>query len=304
MSDLERLMAFLARQPDLTGAPIAERRAAYDKAEKAFALPEGVTVAPSNPGGVASDLIKVRDAIDGRKILYLHGGGYAIGSTRSHRHLAAAIGVAARADVVLPDYRLAPEHAFPAAVDDALAVYRAILGGAAPDRLVVAGDSAGGGLTVATLLAARAAGHALPAAAVCLSPWVDLNCAPDSLVAQAAAGDPLVNLDDITLYARAYLGKTPVDNPLASPIFGDLGGLPPLLIHASASEALVSDSTRLAEAARKAGVDVTLELTDGTPHVWHWFWPRLDLARDSIKRIGAFLDRHLVHGDRGRQAVA
>jgi epsilon-lactone hydrolase len=304
MSDLERLMAFLARQPDLSGAPIAERRAAYDKAEKAFALPDGVTVEPSNLGGVAGDLIKVREAVAGRKLLYLHGGGYAIGSTRSHRHLAAAIAIAARADVVLPDYRLAPEHQFPAAVDDALAVYRTMLADTTPDRVVVAGDSAGGGLTVATLLAARTAGLALPAAAVCLSPWVDLDCWPNSPVAQAAAGDPLVNANDIAFYARAYLGDTPVDNPLASPIFGDLRGLPALLIHASASEALVSDSTRLAEAARKAGIDVTLELTDGTPHVWHWFWPRLDLARDAIKRIGTFLEQRLAPGDRAGQAVA
>lgn len=304
MSDLERLMAFLAQQPAMTDAPIAERRKAFDRAEKAFALPDGTTVQPAGPGGVGGDLIKVRDAVGGRRILYLHGGGYVVGSTRSHRHLAAAIGAAARADVILPDYRLAPEHPFPAAVDDALAVYRAMLAETPSAGMAIAGDSAGGGLTVATLLAARAAGLPLPAAAVCLSPWVDLACDPDSPVARAAAGDPLVNLNDISLYARAYLGGTPVDHPLASPVHADLRGLPALLIHASSTEALASDSTRLAEAARKAGVDVTLELTAGTPHVWHWFWPRLDLARDSIRRIGGFLDGRMDNGGGVRQAVA
>jgi phosphinothricin tripeptide acetyl hydrolase len=289
MSDLERLMAFLAQMP--VQESIIDRRKAYDRAEKAFPLPEGATVQASDDRG---ERIAVRDAIDGRRILYLHGGGYGIGSPRSHRHLAAAIGVAARADVLLPDYRLAPEHPFPAAVDDALAAYRTLLSETPAGRIAVAGDSAGGGLTVTTLLAARAAGLALPAAAVCLSPWVDLDFTPESPVAHAAATDPLVKYDEIAGYARAYLGATPATDPLASPVFGDLRGLPPLLIHAGASEALVSDATRLADAARQAGVDVTLELTDGTPHVWHWFWPRLDIARESIKRIGAFLEPRLA----------
>lgn len=289
MSDLERLMAFLAQLP--VEASITDRRKAYDRAEKAFPLPEGATLQAADARG---ERIAVRDAEKGRWLLYLHGGGYGIGSPRSHRHLAAAIGVAARANVLLPDYRLAPEHPFPAAVDDALAAYRTLLDETSADRIVVAGDSAGGGLTVSTVLAARAAGLALPGAAVCLSPWVDLNFTPDSPVARAAATDPLVRYEEIAAYARAYLGTSAATDPLASPIFADLRGLPPMLIHASASEALVSDATRLADAARQAGVDVTLELTDGTPHVWHWFWPRLDIARDSIKRIGAFVEPHLA----------
>ncbi|TXL75414.1 alpha/beta hydrolase [Vineibacter terrae] len=289
MSDLERLMAFLAQLP--VEASITDRRKAYDRAEKAFPLPEGATLQASD---ARDERIAVRDAEKGRWLLYLHGGGYGIGSPRSHRHLAAAIGVAARANVLLPDYRLAPEHPFPAAVDDALAAYRTLLGETSADRIVVAGDSAGGGLAVSTVLAAREAGLALPGAAVCLSPWVDLNFTPDSPVARAAAGDPLVRYDEIAAYARAYLGSSAATDPLASPIFADLHGLPPMLIHASVSEALVSDATRLAEAAQQAGVDVTLELTDGTPHVWHWFWPRLDIARASIKRIGAFVEPHLA----------
>jgi phosphinothricin tripeptide acetyl hydrolase len=288
----------------MSGASMVERRAAYDRAEQAFALPDGVAANPLTLGGVPGDLLTVRDAVGGRKILYLHGGGYAIGSSRSHRHLAAAIGVAAHADVALPDYRLAPEHPFPAAVDDALSVYRALLATTPADCIAVMGDSAGGGLVVATMLAARDAGLALPGAAVCLSPWVDLTCAPDSPVAKAAANDPLVQYRSIANYARAYLGDSPADLPLASPVFADLRGLPPLLIHASNDEALVSDATRLADAARKAGVNVTVDLTDGTPHVWHWFWPRLDLARESIRQIGLFVDRHLPGGTEATRAVA
>ena len=302
MSDLERLMAFLAQLP--TEATLEAKRKAYDRAEKAFPLPEGITVQPCSDGGVAGERIAVRDAVDGRRLLYLHGGGYGIGSPRSHRHLAAALGAAARAEVWLPDYRLAPEHRFPAAVDDALAVYRAMLSGSTPDRIAIAGDSAGGGLTVATMLAARAVGLTLPSAAVCLSPWVDLSLAPDSPVAHAAKTDPLVRYDEISTYAHAYLGDTRADDPLASPIFGDLEGLPPLLIHAGSTEALVSDATRLAEAARGAGVDVTVELGEGTPHVWHWFWPRLDLARDAIKKVGMFLDDHLAGGKAKQRATA
>jgi acetyl esterase/lipase len=154
------------------------------------------------------------------------------------------------------------------------------------------GDSAGGGLAVATVLAARQAGLALPGAVACLSPWVDLSSGPGSPVARAAGDDPLVKLDSLMGFARAYLGDTLGADPLASPVFADLRGLPALLIQASRSEALVSDAERLAAAAKSAGVDVTLELTDGTPHVWHWFWPRLDLAREAIGRIGAFMERH------------
>jgi epsilon-lactone hydrolase len=158
----------------------------------------------------------------------------------------------------------------------------------------VIGDSAGGGLAVATVVAARDRGLGLPHAMVCLSPWVDLTCAPDSPVARAAADDPLVKFDAITAYARAYLGTAAATEPLASPVFADLRGLPPLLIHAGRGEALASDATRLADTARRAGADVTLELMDGVPHVWHWFWPRLDLARDAIAQIGSFLEDRLA----------
>lgn len=286
-----RLMAKLWAQRAATPAPLAERRALYDGVEKVFRLPSGIEVSPWQHGEVRGELLRPAAADPARALLYLHGGGYGIGSPRSHRHLAAALAEKTGAAVLLPDYRLAPEHPFPAAVEDALAAYRWLLSHHAADRLAIAGDSAGGGLTVATALAARDAGLPLPAALVCLSPWVDLSC-PENDGSDGPIDDPLVDHAHIDAYAEAYLGGTPGDHPLASPLFADLKGLPPLLIQASACERLLPDSRRLAAAAERAGVAVTLELAQGVPHVWQWFWPQLELARGSIARIAAFLDRH------------
>lgn len=286
--DLTALMSFLRKQPSMSSATVAERRAAYDRAERAFALPVGTTIRLWERNGLIGELVEPEHPVDGRTILYLHGGGYVIGSPRSHRHLAAAIAIAASANVLLLDYRLAPEHPFPAAVDDAVAAYRLLLQDIGSQRLAVVGDSAGGGLTVATLVAALSAGDAMPAAAVCLSPWVDLTC--NTIAASAATiSDPLVKTEDIVAYASSYLGANPATHPLASPRFADLRGLPPMLIHASTSEMLASDSLGLADAARAAGVDVTLEMFEGVPHVWHWFWPRLEIAKAAIAQVGAFL---------------
>jgi monoterpene epsilon-lactone hydrolase len=172
MDELTALMSFLRKQPSLGVTSLAERRAAYDRAEKAFPLPAGMASSPWAADGLAGERIAAQDAASGRTVLYLHGGGYGIGSPRSHRHLAAAIAQAAHAEALLPDYRLAPEHPFPAALDDAVTAYRHVLKHTPAAQVAVVGDSAGGGLTIATLLAARDAGLAMPAAAVCLSPWV------------------------------------------------------------------------------------------------------------------------------------
>lgn len=290
MSELSELLDFLRKQPPAHTMPLAERRALYDRAETAFPLPDGVAAEPWREGGLEGDLIRVEGARPDRAILYLHGGGYAIGSHRSHRHLAAALGVAARADVLVPHYRLAPENPFPAALDDALAAHDWLRRERPDARICVMGDSAGGGLAAAVLISLRDRGGPQPAAGVCLSPWVDLDCASNAELKAAAAGDPMVDFTDISEYAGAYLGDTPAENPLASPIHADLGGLPPLLIQASRDEALRSDSERLAAKAEAAGVEVTLELSDELPHVWHWFWPRLEIARESIASIGSWLE--------------
>jgi epsilon-lactone hydrolase len=228
--------------------------------------------------------------VAGRVVLYLHGGGYVIGSPRSHRHLAAAIATAGQAAALLLDYRLAPEHPYPAAVDDAAAAYRWLLDqGIAPGQIVIAGDSAGGGLTVAALLALRDARLPQPAGGVCISPWVDLTCSGASYRTKAGA-DPIVQRTGVEEMARAYLGAAAPRTPLASPLFADLRGLPPpLLIHVGSDEVLLDDSTQLADRARAAGVDATLEVWDRMIHVWHWFLPMLDEAQDAVDGIGRFI---------------
>ncbi|MBL8673368.1 MAG: alpha/beta hydrolase, partial [Rhodospirillales bacterium] len=217
-----------------------------------------------------------------------------IGSPRSHRHLAAAIARAAGIAAVVPEYRLAPENAFPAAVDDALAVYRAVLdGGVAPARVAIAGDSAGGGLTVALMLAARAAGLPMPAAGVCISPWTDMTAAGASHRDKADV-DPLVKGPDLARWRDAYLAGADTRTPLASPLHADLAGLPPLLIQVGGDEVLLDDSRELALRAKAAGIDARLEEWPGMIHVWHWYWPMLAEGGRAIDGIGAFLRGRLA----------
>jgi phosphinothricin tripeptide acetyl hydrolase len=238
---------------------------------------------------VPAEWLRPPAAVAGRVVLYLHGGGYVIGSPRSHRHLAAAIASAGAANALLLDYRLAPEHPFPAAVDDAVAAYRWLLDqGIAPRHVVIGGDSAGGGLTVATLLALRDASVPLPAGGVCISPWVDLTCSGESYRTKAEA-DPIVKRGPIEEMARAYLGDRDRRAPLASPLFADLRGLPPLLIHVGSEEVLLDDAVQLSERARQAGVTATLEVWDEMIHVWHWFLPMLDEAQAAVDSIGRFV---------------
>ena len=279
--------AHLAKVPPAN--TVAERRAQYDRAERVFPMPADVSVKPVQVPAINAEWIEPAAARDGAFVLYLHGGGYVIGSPKSHRHLAASIAVAGRASALLPHYRLAPEHPFPAALEDAVAAYRWLLDrGTAPRRMVIAGDSAGGGLTVATLLALRERGVPLPAAGVCISPWVDLSGSGASFAGKAAS-DPIVTRDGILGMARAYLGGTDARAPLASPLFADLTGLPPLFIQVGTEEVLLDDSVALAERAKAAGVETTLEIWPDMIHVWHWFFPLLDEGRTAIDGIGAFV---------------
>ena len=290
---IAEVRAHLAKLPP--PASLAEQRAMYDRAERVFTLPPGTTVAPTAAGGRPAEWIHPAGAREDAVLLYLHGGGYVIGSPRSHRHLAESLARSAGIACLLPDYRLAPEHPFPAAVDDALAAYRSLVERRkiAPGRIAVAGDSAGGGLAVATLLAIRSAGLPMPGAAVCISPWTDLTCSAPSYQTKAAT-DPLVALPGITAMARDYLGSADPRTPLASPLFADLRGLPPLLIHVGSEEVLLDDASRLAERARAAGVDATLEVWEGMIHVWHWFLPWLDEAQGAVDKIGGVLSARLA----------
>jgi acetyl esterase/lipase len=230
-------------------------------------------------------------APDAPAILHLHGGGYIAGSLAFGRSLGARIGRAAAARVVSVDYRLAPEHPFPAAFDDALAAYRGLLAeGVAPGRLVLLGDSAGGGLVCAVLLALRAAGDPLPVAAVLLSPWVDLHLTGASLRVRAA-DDPILTPPFLALGVAAYLpGGT--EDPRASPLQADLSGLPPLLVLTGTAEILFDDAARLTERAAAAGVDATLDVGEGLVHVWPLF-ADLPEAAEAVARIGAWIGARL-----------
>lgn len=285
--------AHLAKLPPSNTLALAERRAQYERAERVFPTPPDVKVevvtAPDRPAEWLTPPGARTDAV----VLYLHGGGYVIGSPRSHRHLAAAIARAAGTRALLLDYRLAPEHPFPAGLEDAVAAYQWLLaGGVAPARIVVAGDSAGGGLTMATLLALRERDLPRPAAAVCISPWVDLTNSAASYGTKAAV-DPIVTLDSIALLTQAYIGTGDPKQPLASPLYADLRNLPPLLIHVGSDEVLLDDALGLAARARTAGVDVTIREWPQMIHVWHWFLSMLIEAEQAIDQIGAFVQARL-----------
>lgn len=229
----------------------------------------------------------------GRCILYLHGGAYVAMSAESYRTLTSRLAFGGQARLFALDYRLAPEHPFPAALEDAIAAYRALIAaGIAPARIVVAGDSAGGGLALALLIALRDENAALPAAAVLFSPWTDLAATGQSVVANSDS-DALFFGAAIGRAARHYLGDTPANNPLASPLYADLTGLPPLLIQVSDTEVLLDDSRRLAENASRAGVQVTLRVWKGLPHVWQFFAAILPEGRDALREAAGFIRAQL-----------
>jgi epsilon-lactone hydrolase len=226
-------------------------------------------------------------------IYYLHGGGYITCSPATHRPLTLALSRAAKARVFALDYRLAPEHRFPAAVEDAVNGYLWLIkNGVAPDRIVVGGDSAGGGLTMAMLVALRDAGEKLPCAAFCLSPWTDLEGTGQSLITNDHC-DSMFYGESIRKVAPIYLGSRPATDPLASPIYADLSGLPPLLVYASSSEVLLDDSVRLAERAKRYGVDVDLRVWEDMPHAWPFLVAfKVPEARRTVDEIAHFISEY------------
>lgn len=245
---------------------------------------------PVDAGGVPARWIAAPGAATGKTFLYFHGGGFQVGSVASHRGLIARISAASGARGLGIDYRLVPEHRFPAQLDDALTVYRwALDQGIAPEDIALVGDSAGGGLVVSLMLAAREAGLPLPAAAVLLSPWTDMTASGESFETRAAV-DPIHQRPMLQAMARAYLGREgdPL-NPLASPVFADLTGLPPLLIQVGDRETVLDDARVLAERARAADVEAILEVEGGMIHVFQLYAEELPEARAAIDRIGAFI---------------
>jgi acetyl esterase/lipase len=234
----------------------------------------------------------VRQARSDRCVLYFHGGAYAVGTAKLLRDFTWRIGAAARAHVLYFDYRLAPEHPFPAALEDAVAVYRWLAGRFDPRRIAFMGDSAGGGLALATLYKLRDEGLALPAAAVAVSPWTDLALTGRSLQANAAA-DPMLNVANLPALANDYLCGADPRNHYASPLYGDAAGLPPTLIHVGSDEILRDDAIRMAEKLKAAGCDVEIEVWPRMPHAWHLFARIIPEGRRALARIGAFLQQRL-----------
>jgi len=293
MSQQQRaaLDAALRNAPYDPDATLEQRRAGFARIIGRD-LPAGTRTTPTTLAGRPAVDLAVPGASGPGVLLYLHGGGYVLGSADTHTGLAAQLALRAGVRAVLPDYRLAPEHRFPAAVDDALAAYRALLDrGASPAGTVLAGDSAGAGLAVATLLAARGAGVPLPAAAVLLSPFADLTLTGDSIDTLDGV-DPLFTRASLEEYVTAYLAGQDPAHELASPALADLRGLPPLLIQVGAHEILLDDAVRLAARAGVADVDVTLEIVAGVPHVFQNRFGELDEADAALDRAGRFILHH------------
>ena len=254
--------------------------------------PGGTQVEPVDAHGVPAEWVVAAGVSAGPVVLYFHGGAYHLGSPARLRGLLALLSAAAQARVLSVGYRLAPEHPFPAAFEDALTAYRWLIASGTPARqVVIGGDSSGGGLALAALVALRDAGESLPGAAVVLSPWTDLDMGGESLQSLAAV-DVMLTPDGVREAADWYLAGQDPRHPYASPLYADLHGLPPVLIQAGDAEIIRDDSTRFAAAAQAAGVDVTLEIWPEMPHVWHAFAGLLPEADEAVERIGRWLREH------------
>ncbi|HEX5453752.1 MAG TPA: alpha/beta hydrolase [Stellaceae bacterium] len=288
--EIVALRAKLASRP--RSEDYRQRRLDLDALGRSYGVASDVTVEPTNANGVRAEWTATPAASGDAALLYLHGGGYVIGSLDSHRHLAAEAGRASGCRTLTLDYRLAPENPFPAAVEDAVAGYRHLLGrGLQPGRVALAGDSAGGGLVVAAMVAIRDAGLPQPACGWCLSPWVDMEATGETMTSKAAA-DPTVQRAGILEMARLYLGGADPRSPLAAPIYADLSGLAPLLIQVGAAETLLDDALALAKAAGVADVRVALQIWPEMIHVWHLFHPELAAGRRAIAAGGDWVRAH------------
>jgi monoterpene epsilon-lactone hydrolase len=290
----ESLESSLRQLPfDLAG-DIEEQRHLFEKMMSSQPPPADVVVTSAALGAVPAAEITVAGAEPRNVVLYFHGGAYALGTAASAADLAAQIGRRTDATVISVDYRLAPEHPYPAAVDDAVTAYAALLDrGVAPARIVVAGESAGAGLAVAALVAARDRALPMPAAAFLMSPWVDLTLTGETMDSKRGI-DPMLAREGLAARAADYAGSHDPAAGLISPIFADLSGLPPLVIQAGSHEVLLDDAIRLAQRAAAADVVVTLDVTPAVPHVFQAFHAVLDEGASALDRAGRFLQGHLA----------
>lgn len=289
------MLALLGGAPPFApNVEVSVLREAMEAMMGAMENPAGMQSEAISAGGVPAEWVFFPDSDSSRALLYLHGGGYAIGSVATHRALAGRLSRELGCRVLVLDYRLAPEHPHPAAVEDAVTACRFLReSGIPPERTVVAGDSAGGGLAIATLIALRDAQEPLPAAAAGLSAWLDLAGTGPSNTEKADV-DPLVTMDGLRQMATWYLGtRAAADVPTGSPLYADPNGLPPILLHVGDAEVLRDDSTRFAAKAKQAGVTIQLEVWPEMVHVWHAFGDDVPESRDAVAGIAAFLNSHL-----------
>lgn len=285
-------------------APVSVLRANLDDLVRGMPRPPaGVTVMPANAGGVPAEWVAAPGAEARRALLYCHGGGYASGSPATVRDLAWRLSQAARCRVLVVDYRLAPEHPFPAAIEDVVSAYRHLLSsGFAPASIAFAGDSAGGGLALGSLVKLRDDDAPMPAAACAFSPWTDLALTGPSLTTNRDA-DSMVRAEALRSTAAWYLGSTPATSPYASPLYADARGLPPTLLHVGSTEVLLDDALRLAENMKSAKVDVHLRILPDMPHVFHGFAILLPEARAAIAEAGQFLETRILRAERQTKAA-
>jgi monoterpene epsilon-lactone hydrolase len=271
---------------------IEAQRARQERAIKAIRLPADIHCQPVSVEGIPAEWIEAPGA-DSGVLLYLHGGAFALGSIDASREWVARLARATNMRALIIGYRLAPEHPYPAALDDATAAYLWLLQeGVEPSRVILAGDSAGGGLALSALVGLRDTGHPIPAGAVCISPWTDLALTGGSIQDKAHV-DPILSPGDLETYAGYYAGTVKRTEPLLSPMYADLTGLPPLLIQVGRNEILLDDAVRCAGKARQAGVDVTLETWEGMFHVFHML-PFLPETKRALESIAAFVSQRLA----------
>lgn len=286
------LLVLLARRID-PDQDVTTLRDLWQRVAKPLRTPPGTRVETVELGGVPAAWISPKDLDPGAPVLlYLHGGAYVAGSSYTHRRMIGYLAKYAGMRALVPNYRLAPEYPFPAGLDDCLATYRALAETVPPERIAVAGDSAGGGMTMALLLALRDAGEPLPKTAVLFSPWLDLTGSGDSATTRSKA-DPMFNIADMPKASAYYTPAERQREPLVSPVFADHSGLPPMLVQVGDDEILLSDSTRLADSVSAAGGDLTLKVWPGMWHVFQYYVRRIPEAEHALNDAGRYLARHM-----------
>jgi acetyl esterase/lipase len=301
MKNVLRAMVRLLFKPLLSPlVPLAVQRYGAKASGVLSRPPRGTQATKLEMNGVPARRYRTHGSENGKALLFLHGGAYVLGGPASHGALAARLGEASGTDAYLADYRLAPEHPYPAALDDALAAYRWLLQEYPAHGIVIAGDSAGGNLSLATAMAIRDAGLPPPAALALISPWLDLTHSGASAMSRAAR-DPMLSTAWLRASARHYAGKLALDDPRLSPLFGSLEDLPPMLVHVGSEEVVLSDSERLATSASVAGVDLELRVFDGLWHDFQLLAGQLAEADESVAELGRFLRERMAESKAAAQ---